>query len=385
MAKKAEAKKAGRPRRVLIIGGGIMGTSSAWSLAREGAQVTVLEKAIPGAEASSAAAGILGPEVECDAPGPMLELSRRSRALYPKWVKEIERASGVSTGYAEGGCLDVGFDKAALGREAKKRAFQIDGGHAARVSTNELHELEPGLSSELVGGIFYEGEARITPAALFHATHIAAHRAGVEFVSGVTVRRVVLHDEKRQVRGVLLDDGTLLEADVVIAAAGSWTPQVEGLPLAASDVVPARGQIVELKTPLPLIERLVFGAGVYLIPRADGTLLVGSTLEFVGFKKGVTASAVRDLLAGAIRLVPGLADAELTRTWSNFRPYTHDHLPLLGATSVEGLVIASGHYRTGILLTPVTAEIVTALALGRRPPLDLSAFDPERHPTPRTP
>jgi glycine oxidase len=126
------------------------------------------------------------------------------------------------------------------------------------------------------------------------------------------------------------------------------------------------------------LSRLAFGAGCYLVPRADGHVLIGSTLEFVGFTKGVTARGVRDLLTAATKLVPDLEQAELSKTWSNFRPYTEDHLPLLGPCGIGGLVIASGHYRTGILLAPATAKIVAALALGRRPPVDISAFFPLR-------
>lgn len=180
-------------------------------------------------------------------------------------------------------------------------------------------------------------------------------------------------------RGVLLEDETILEADVVVVAAGSWTPLVEGIPIGRSDVIPARGQIVELACARPPVQRLVFGAGCYLVPRADGRVLVGSTLEFVGFQKGVTAKGVRDLLTAATRVIPSLEEAEVLRTWSNFRPFTKDHLPLLGSTNVKGLILASGHYRTGILLAPATAKLVCALALGKRPALNLGAFDPLRN------
>jgi glycine oxidase len=135
---------------------------------------------------------------------------------------------------------------------------------------------------------------------------------------------------------------------------------------------------VELTFPKPPLMRLAFGGGCYLVPRADGRVLLGSTLEFVGFKRGVTAGGIRSLLADAIRLVPSLEEAEVTGTWSNFRPYTKDHLPLLGSTGVEGLFLASGHYRTGILLAPATAKIIADLVTQKRPKVDLSAFDPLR-------
>jgi glycine oxidase len=144
-------------------------------------------------------------------------------------------------------------------------------------------------------------------------------------------------------------------------------------------VVPARGQIVELKTSVPLLSSIVFGPDCYLVPRADGRLLIGSTLEFVGFRREVTAGAVAKLLAAAIRLVPALSDAELSGSWSSFRPYTADELPLLGPSTTPGLVFMSGHYRNGILLAPISAAIVASCVTGQKPPLDLEPFAPERH------
>ncbi len=358
-----------------------MGASSAWELARAGARVTVLEKSIPGAEASSAAAGILGAEAEAHEEGPMLDLSRYSRALYPKWVRALERETRVSVGFLEGGSIEVAYSQAELERFEKARRFQLSSNKAQMLNKKALLDLEPRLAPKAVGGVYLPEDARITPVDLFRATHIAAERAGVTFRTGAYVRRVVTTttaDGTRAARGVLLEDETLLEADVVVVAAGSWTPLVDGLPLRRTDVVPARGQVIELKCSVPPLSRLAFAKGCYLVPRADGRVLVGSTLEFVGFTKGVTAKGIRDLLSAATKLVPHLETAEVTKTWSNFRPYTEDHLPLLGSAGVRGLVIASGHYRTGILLAPATAKIVAALALGQRPPLDLSAFFPLR-------
>jgi glycine oxidase len=211
--------------------------------------------------------------------------------------------------------------------------------------------------------------------------HLAALASGVEFRTGKSAIRVVTRARGQQpprACGIELDDGTTLEADITVVAAGSWTTLLGGLPLDRGAVVPARGQLVELDRGAPYLHRVAFGAGVYLIPRADGRLLVGSTLEFVGYQKGVTTAGLHHLLGGALRIVPELADAEVTRSWSNFRPYTRDHLPLIGRVGMEGLIVASGHYRNGILLAPITARIVTALVLGQRAPIGLGPFDPER-------
>lgn len=376
---KAQAKN--ESPDVLIIGGGIMGTSAALELARKGARVTVLEKSLPGAEASSAAAGILGAEIEAEAPGPMLELCRQSRKLYPSWVRKLEQSTSVPVGYLEGGSLQAFFDSARARKAVSRRKFQLDSGEAERLDKRSLFELEPHLSPSARAALFFPSDARITPPQLFRAIHIAAAQAGVEFRTGATVRRLAIDQSMKsspRARGVLLEGGEMLSADTVVVAAGSWTPQVDGLPLRQGDIVPARGQIVELTLPRPLFHRLLLGPDCYLIPRADGRVLIGSTLEFVGYKKAVTAHGVHQLLQAALTLVPALADAELTGTWSNFRPYTEDHLPLLGTAGVKGLVIASGHYRTGILLAPVTAQIVARLALGRSPRVDLGPFDPLR-------
>lgn len=369
-------------KTAVVIGGGLVGVSTALALRREGLDVRVLERALPGAEASTAAAGILGAEIENETSGPLYDLCRASQLAYPDWVREIERASDVPTSLLDGGSLELADDRAALEDLTTRRRAQLESGRARLLTGAELQRLEPEIAPDMAGGVLFPDDRRITPRALFRATHIAAHRAGVVFTSGTRVSRVLVDSAgaERVARGVLLDDGHRIEADVTVVAAGSWTSLVAGLPLAPASVVPARGQIVELASAIPRLERVVFGSGVYLVPRSDGHLLIGSTLEFVGYQKGVTAAGVHKLLAGAVRNVPSLGEAELVDSWSNFRPYTPDHLPLLGDAGVQGLIVASGHHRNGILLSPITALIAADLALGRPPRVDLAAFDPRRLP-----
>jgi glycine oxidase len=214
---------------------------------------------------------------------------------------------------------------------------------------------------------------------LLRALHIAALDRGVQFQSGAFVRRVVVDGERAV--GVALDDGSVLRARNVVVAAGSWTSLIDGLGLPMGRVIPARGQIVELELPAPPLSHVVFGPGAYLVPRDDGRVLVGSTLEFVGYEREVTAGAVRDLLNSAIAILPSLERAALRATWSNFRPYTKDELPLLGKTAIGNLFLATGHYRNGILLAPISAEIVRAAVLGQPAPVTaaaLRAFSPDR-------
>ncbi|HMJ15308.1 MAG TPA: glycine oxidase ThiO [Polyangiaceae bacterium] len=366
-----------RTAQVLVIGGGIMGCACSWELARRGFAVTVLEKSVPGAEASSHAAGILGAQAEAHASGPMFELSMQSLSRYPRWTKRLFEATGIDVGFRSGGVLRVAFDRASAGALARASAWQTRKGlRSERIGRARLREVEPALSRDVAGGVLFESDARVDPRLLLRALHIAAQRAGVEFRSGAYVKSVLVKGE--QVRGVTLDGGVQLLAEHVVVAAGSWTTLIEGLPLRAGSVRPARGQIVELASPAPLLSRVVYGPRCYLVPRDDGRTLVGSTLEFVGYRREVTAAAVRDLLSAAIELVPSLAEASVNSAWSSFRPYTDDELPLLGPAGIAGLTLATGHYRNGILLAPITAEITAALLRGTRPPVSLAAFSPQR-------
>lgn len=362
---------------VLIIGAGIMGTSAAWELARHGAKCLVLERSVPGAEASSAAAGILGAQAEAHAPGPMTQLCLASRARYEKFATTLREETRIDVGYRACGVLRVGFDRNAVTKLKRDNAWQRK--HrltVAQLTGRELNALEPALSEQLSGGVRFASDSRVEPRALLRALHIAALARGVRFRSGAFVRRVAL-EEGRAV-GVVLDDGSILRAKNVLVAAGSWTSLIDGLGLPAGRVIPARGQIIELELPAPPLSHVVFGPGAYLVPRDDGRILIGSTLEFVGYEREVTAGAVRDLLKHATALVPALERAALRGSWSNFRPYTKDELPLLGATQIPGLFLSTGHYRNGILLAPISAEIVRAAILGQRPPLAIDAFRPER-------
>jgi glycine oxidase len=361
-------------KRVVIVGGGVMGCACGWELAERGFSVVVLERSVPGAEASSAAAGILGARVEAHDDGPLAALGRASLRLYPGWARALGRATGIDVQYRESGVVQVEFGSARVRALIRSRSWQKPRPRA--LDARALGRREPELSKKLGGGVLFESDARVDPRVLFRALHVAAARAGVVFRSGAYVRRVV--EARGRAAGVLLDDGSVVRGDHVLVAAGSWTSLIEGIGLAPGAVIPARGQILELTTEEPLLRSVVFGPRAYLVPRDDGRLLVGSTLEFVGYRREVTAGAVRDLLSAAIRIVPKLAGAALTDSWSSFRPYTKDELPLIGETHLPGLFLASGHYRNGILLAPVTATCVSALVRGTRPPLPLAAFSPGR-------
>ncbi len=359
-------------RDVIVVGGGLMGCAIALRLRQAGASVTVLERSIPGAEASSAAGGILAPQKEAEGPGPLLDLGLRSRALYPALADELRELSGLDIQYRPSGLLHVAFTEDALHDLGATVAWQKARGlRADLLDVAEARELEPAISPSALGAIHFPDDHQVDNRLLVRAMSIAAARAGAEFRTGY-VRSVVSQEER--VVGVDLD-GEPLSAGAVVIAAGSWSGLVRGAQIDPQTVRPARGQMIELQTRVPLFDRVLFSSRKgYLVPRRDGRILAGSTLEFAGFEKDVTAAGVSRILATALELCPGLGEVRITDFWAGLRPYTDDHLPFIGPGPLPGLFLATGHYRNGILLTPITARLVAESVLGQKPTMDLTPF-----------
>ncbi|MCC7383622.1 MAG: glycine oxidase ThiO [Deltaproteobacteria bacterium] len=360
---------------VVVVGAGIQGCGVALRLAQAGRAVAVLERSVPGAEASSAAGGILSPGVEAAEPGPFYALCRASLALYADFAKELERLSGLGVGFRAGGTLEVALDDRIAQLLAARAAKLERAGLPVEVLDGDAaRRLEPGLSPQCRGALWFSDEASVDPRLLSRALHIAASKAGARFVRG-HVQGVAA--DRDQVIGVDHELGRI-ETGAVVIAAGAWTTQVRGHGLPAGAVRPVRGQIAVLDTRPPLLERVVFSEKGYLVPRPDGRILAGSTMEEAGFEKAVTAEGLRHLMGLAIEIAPGLAPAPVVETWSNFRPATPDGEPILGPGPIPGLYYATGHYRNGILLAPITALLVAEAVLGETPRLDLAPFSPAR-------
>lgn len=360
---------------VIIVGGGVMGCGIALRLRQAGMKVTVLERSIPGAEASSAAAGILAPQMESDGPGPFLELCLRSRALYGALATELRELTGVDIAYLPCGVLKAGFTEAEIHHLEAAVAWQKALGlRADLLDGKQALELEPQLSPHVLAAAHFPDDHQVDNRLLVRALSMAAARVGATFRSGY-VRGVVEKDGR--VAGVDLD-GDLLSAGAVIVAAGSWSGLVHGTALDPHLVRPARGQMIELQTRLPVTSHILNSEKGYLVPRKDGRLIAGSTMEFAGFDKQVTAEGLARILAMALELCPALSTASVTETWAGFRPYTEDKLPILGPGPLPGLFLATGHFRNGILLAPITAKLLTQCLLGERPSLDLSHFRYDR-------
>jgi glycine oxidase len=326
--------------RVAIIGGGVMGCASAEALAKRGVEVVLLERAIPGAEASSAAAGILGAQIESHAIPELREMLVTARELYPRWSEELRDATGIDIGYRRTGVM---------------RAHTDAGLRAMELGVTDIAKLEPEVSPDVLGGIHFPDDGQVDPRALLRALVVRIHRLGVTPRTGTTVRSLLIKQDI--CAGVVLDDGPL-EADAVILAAGSWSSLVGGLPAELPAVTPARGQMVLLEERPPRLASIVFGPAGYVVPRGDGRVLCGSTLEHVGFRREVTAGGVHKILASTLALVPHLASAEMAGSWASFRPQPAAGRPLLGRSPMPGLMLATGHHRNGILLAKLSANLV---------------------------
>jgi glycine oxidase len=360
----------------IVIGGGVVGCAAALRLAQAGVRTLVLERAIPGAEASSAAAGILAAQEESTGPGPLTELCVASREMFAELSEEL-RDTGTDIGYRESGLISAGFSDEDRARLERKYAWQRERGWKVEwLDRDAVRERERQLSLAVIGGLSFPKDGQVDPPAYAKALSLAAARAGAQFVSGAYVRRVVV--EGGRVTGVELE-GQRVEAPHVVIAAGSWSALVDGAGLKSGAVRPLRGQIAQIETRPPAIwGTIIHPGGGYIVGRSDGRVLAGSTMEHVGFDKRVTAGGLRHVLDLAIQLAPSLAEAPVTQTWANFRPTTDDELPLIGQGSAKGLILATGHFRNGILLSPATAEIVRDLVVGKKPRWEIAAFSPGR-------
>ena len=362
---------------VVVVGGGAVGLGVAWRCAAAGAAVKVFD-ASGGRGATWAAAGLLAPVTEVHyGEEPLLALNLESSRRYPSFVAELEEASGIDTGYLRCGTLMVALDADENRALDELHAFQRSLGlQAQRLTGREARADEPGLAPGVRGGILVEGDHQVDNRALLVALRRACERAGVDIVAD-TVKGIEVSGDR--VEAVTTGAEGLVPCRRVVLAAGSWSASIEGLPPDAVPAVrPVKGQLLHLRGPAPLARRNLRGVDAYLVPRPDGRLVVGATVEERGWDTSVTAGAVLELLRAAYELLPGTAELELTETVAGLRPGSPDNAPLIGPTGVDGLLLATGHYRNGVLLTPVTADAIAALVAGRPLPEWAAPFVPSR-------
>jgi glycine oxidase len=348
--------------RVIVIGAGVMGCATALALSRRGVHdVVVLERAVPGAEASSAAAGMLAAQVESKTAE---ERARyvRAREEYATWAVELREATGIDVGFRRSGILELVESEAALTPlRAEIAAHRAEGLRAEIVDGAGARAIEPELAASIGGAAWFPDEAQVDPPQLLRALVAAVARASITVKSGVTVSSLAV--ERDACVGVELDAREVLRADAIVLAAGSWSSLVRGVPGTMRPVRPVRGQLVQLEERPPRLSRITFFAGGYVVPRGDGRVICGSTMEDVGHRREVTADGVRSILTAAIRIAPGLGAAEMSRAWCNFRPFAEGG-PQIGKGPMPGLFLATGHHRNGILLAKTTADEVASAVLG---------------------
>jgi glycine oxidase len=369
----------------IVVGAGICGLGIGWYLARAGHPVTVFERGEAGLGATWAAAGMLAPQVEAE-PGEerLLRLLLEARDMWPDFARQLEDASGIDIDYRTEGTLVVARDR----DEAERLRWQYDfqrglGLDLAWLSGPEAREREPHLARTVTAAVFSPLDHQVDNRKLARALRAAFLRAGGELRERAEVLEILT--DGGRVGGVRFARPRLgpawMAADTVVLAAGAWSRDIAGLPdRLRPPVRPVKGQMLAVQMPAgaPLLRHVVWGPAIYLVPRRDGRLLVGATVEERGFDTALTAGGMLDLLREAWETVPGIYELPIAETWVGLRPTSRDDAPILGESAMPGLLFATGHHRNGILLGPLTARAISELILSGEAPASIRPFGPDR-------
>jgi glycine oxidase len=326
---------------VLVIGGGIIGLSIAIALSQKGANVTIVERDRCGHGATWAAAGMLAPEAE-RLEGDLLDFGIRSRAMYPQWIANLMRLSGQDCGYWCCGILAPVIEES----DRKTRSE-----HPKYISRETSLQRQSGLGASILGSLWLPEDGQVNNRKLAQALLTAARSLSIKILEGTTVYQIVR--DRNRVKHLDTSAGKL-QCDRYILATGAWTRSLMPLP-----IKPIKGQMLSVFDRDRKLQKVIFAPNCYIVPRQDGTIVIGATVEDNGFTQGNTAAGIAQLLTSAISIYPAIADMLITETWWGFRPHAPNEVPLLGASDYENLVLATGHYRNGILFAPITAKLIT--------------------------
>jgi glycine oxidase len=367
---------------VIVIGGGLIGSSIALRLAQAKLRVAVFDRGEPGGEASSAAAGMIAPQGETAEPDAFFALCAASHALFPNFVAEIEELSGQEVDFRREGSLLVAVEEKQVAGLEKLFWTQTRAGlPVERLTLAGLERRMPGLSGKVRAALGISEDYWVDSEKLTRAVIEAARRLGVKFYAHRAVERLVVSDNRVEeietASGRPESGAAPSSAGCFVLAAGCWSAGLAEQAQLPLPMPPCRGQMMEFESPreIPFVVR----AGThYLVPRSARRVLVGTTVEYAGFEKTVTAEGLRSILNGVIRFAPFLKECAFRRAWAGLRPDTADHLPVLGYGKLDNLVLATGHFRHGILLAPVTAQQISELVVARSTSLSLEAYRPSR-------
>jgi glycine oxidase len=365
---------------VVIAGGGVIGLSIARELALRGVRdVTVIERGEFGKEASWAAGGILAPQVEADRPDDFFELARASRDLYPAFARALQDKTGIDVELDQSGTLYLGFTEDDEHEMRRRFDWQTRAGLRVEwLSREDARRLEPNISPNVRCALRFPNDWQVENRRLTAALVRANQKLGVQLIANCETRSVRI--EGGRVTGIEIPK-TLIDTATVVIAAGAWTSNISisTMNSSAVQIEPVRGQMLCFQTEPALTRHVIYSSRGYLVPRRDGRLLAGSTSERVGFDKRVTDEGAVSIKSMAFEIAPALESDAIADSWAGFRPHAPDDLPVLGpAQDVDGLFYATGHYRNGILLAPITAEIIADAVANRKSSRWLETFSPDR-------
>lgn len=365
---------------VIIVGGGVIGLSIARSLALKGVRdILVLERSSLGTEASYAAGGMLAPQAEADSRDQFFELLFESRSLYPEFAAELRNETGIDVELDTTGTLYLAFNDHDQTEINERYEWQTRAGlPVEKLTADEARMLEPCIAPNVTGALRFPLDIQVENRRLLSALANSINELGVRTICGVNVNSI--ETEKFRVKGVQTSSGRF-HCSTVVLAAGAWTSSIA----TAVKIEPVRGQMICLTSQPRLTRHVIYSPRGYVVPRQVGRLLAGSTSEAAGFAKLVTVEGVNQILRNALEIAPSVAALPIVDFWSGLRPKAPDGLPVLGpCVEIDGLIYATGHYRNGILLAPITGKLIARTILDGSLPASLAPFGPERFVTVNT-
>jgi glycine oxidase len=365
----------------VVVGAGVIGCAIAWRLGQAGMRVVVVDRGRVGAEASHAAGGMLAPLAEAERRDDFFNLAVAGLAIYADFARELKSTSGIDVEYRDEGTLYLALTDEDEEEIDRRWRWQCETGlNVKRLSAGCALKLEPALNKSLRLAMKFPGDHQVDNRRLTTALQTAARNAGVEFLTHTEARELLTESVagRRRIIGVATARGEI-QADTVVIAAGSWASLLRCDESRRFEIEPVRGQMVAVEMPAPAARHVIYSRRGYLVPRLSGYLIAGSTTEHAGYDKRVTAGGVASIIKSAIEIMPCVADQAVIETWAGLRPRAPDDLPILGADPrVEGLIYATGHYRNGILLTPITAQAISELIIKGESRVNLVPFSVAR-------